>query len=165
MHVCSYPSDDVAAAGNYMGVHDPHVLAISDALGNLRAERVRAAMKWNWAMCVCPVCSRKVLLTTHGDTTGDVCHLTNVGCRCYFPSPDSPVRVCACVRACVPFLACRYTKCAWGKDELLPRSCKGQDNWGGFAFTLVDSLDTLWYVRQSVRPFVRSLARRIRRCR
>lgn len=84
-----YPSDDVAAAGNYMGVHDPHVLQLSDALGNLRAARVKAAMKWNWGM---------------------------------------------------------YVKCAFGKDELLPQTCKGQDNWGGFAFTLVDALDTLWFV-------------------
>jgi uncharacterized membrane protein YgcG len=47
-----YPSNDVAAAGNYMGVHDPHVLHLSDALASLRAARVKAAMKWNWDMCV-----------------------------------------------------------------------------------------------------------------
>jgi len=83
-----YPSDDVAAAGNYMGVHDPHVLELSDALGKIRAEKVKAAMKWNWEM---------------------------------------------------------YAKCAWGRDELLPATCGGQDNWGAFGFTLIDALDTLWY--------------------
>lgn len=82
-----YPSDKVAAAGNYMGMHDPHVLEISDALASLRAAKIKAAMKWNWDM---------------------------------------------------------YAKCAWGRDELLPASCSGQDNWGGFGFTLIDALDTLW---------------------
>ncbi|KAM0308617.1 hypothetical protein ACHAPQ_012641, partial [Fusarium lateritium] len=30
------------------------------------------------------------------------------------------------------------------KDELMPISIKGKDNFGGWAATLVDSLDTLW---------------------
>lgn len=33
-----------------------------------------------------------------------------------------------------------YTKFAYGKDELLPLSQEGQDNWGGMATTLIDSL-------------------------
>jgi hypothetical protein len=33
-----------------------------------------------------------------------------------------------------------YTKFAYGKDELLPISREGQDNWGGMATTLIDSL-------------------------
>jgi len=37
-----------------------------------------------------------------------------------------------------------YEKYAMGKDELLPMSQNGRDNWGGMAMTLVDSLDTLW---------------------
>lgn len=35
-----------------------------------------------------------------------------------------------------------YRRCSWGKDELLPISCKGHD-WFGLGLTLVDSLDTL----------------------
>ena len=37
-----------------------------------------------------------------------------------------------------------YETFAMGKDELLPMSRGGRDNWGGMAMTLVDSLDTLW---------------------
>lgn len=37
-----------------------------------------------------------------------------------------------------------YKKYAYGKDELLPLSNGGQDNWGGMGTTLVDSLSTLW---------------------
>ncbi|KAL7547199.1 hypothetical protein ACHAWF_010525 [Thalassiosira exigua] len=37
-----------------------------------------------------------------------------------------------------------YRKYAFGKDELLPLSKRGQDNWGGMGTTLVDSLSTLW---------------------
>lgn len=37
-----------------------------------------------------------------------------------------------------------YKKYAWGKDELLPLSNIGQDNWGGMGTTLIDSLSTLW---------------------
>ena len=37
-----------------------------------------------------------------------------------------------------------YETFAMGKDELLPMSKGGRDNWGGMAMTLVDSLDTLW---------------------
>lgn len=33
-----------------------------------------------------------------------------------------------------------YKKFAWGKDELLPLSNSGQDNWGSMGTTLVDSL-------------------------
>ena len=37
-----------------------------------------------------------------------------------------------------------YTKYAFGMDEILPNSRRGTNSWGGFAVTLVDSLDTLW---------------------
>jgi len=37
-----------------------------------------------------------------------------------------------------------YSQYAWGMDEILPISRRGTNNWGGFAVTLVDSLDTLW---------------------
>ena len=33
-----------------------------------------------------------------------------------------------------------YQTYAWGKDELLPLSKKGHDNWGGMGTTLIDSL-------------------------
>eukprot|EP00581_Thalassiosira_minuscula_P002038 CAMPEP_0183736060 /NCGR_PEP_ID=MMETSP0737-20130205/48414_1 /TAXON_ID=385413 /ORGANISM="Thalassiosira miniscula, Strain CCMP1093" /LENGTH=1144 /DNA_ID=CAMNT_0025969973 /DNA_START=41 /DNA_END=3475 /DNA_ORIENTATION=- len=39
-----------------------------------------------------------------------------------------------------------YKKYAYGKDELLPLSNSGQNNWGGMGTTLVDSLSTLWIV-------------------
>ena len=37
-----------------------------------------------------------------------------------------------------------YKEYAWGYDELTPMTRKGQNNWGGMATTMVDSLDTLW---------------------
>lgn len=37
-----------------------------------------------------------------------------------------------------------YRDKAWGKDEVLPRSGRGRDNWAGLAVTMVDTLDTLW---------------------
>ncbi|KAF4466222.1 transcription factor [Fusarium albosuccineum] len=37
-----------------------------------------------------------------------------------------------------------YKEHAWMKDELMPLSAKWKDNFGGWAATLVDSLDTLW---------------------
>ena len=36
-----------------------------------------------------------------------------------------------------------YEAHAWGKDELRPLSNTSRDNWGGFAVTMVDSLDTM----------------------
>jgi len=36
-----------------------------------------------------------------------------------------------------------YEKYAFGKDELLPLSGMGKNGWGGYALTMVDSLDTL----------------------
>lgn len=36
-----------------------------------------------------------------------------------------------------------YMKHAYPLDELRPLSCSGQDTWGSFSLTLVDSLDTL----------------------
>ncbi|KAH7153426.1 glycoside hydrolase [Dactylonectria macrodidyma] len=37
-----------------------------------------------------------------------------------------------------------YRQFAWMKDELLPVAAAGKDTFGGWAATLVDSLDTLW---------------------
>lgn len=37
-----------------------------------------------------------------------------------------------------------YQKYAWMRDELSPLTATGKDNFGGWAATLVDSLDTLW---------------------
>ncbi|KAG7372160.1 glycosyl hydrolase family 47 protein [Nitzschia inconspicua] len=37
-----------------------------------------------------------------------------------------------------------YETYAFGKDELKPKSMKGDNGWGGIGITLVDSLDTLW---------------------
>ena len=37
-----------------------------------------------------------------------------------------------------------YRTYAYGKDELLPQSGKGRNNWGGLSTTMIDSLDTLW---------------------
>ena len=37
-----------------------------------------------------------------------------------------------------------YREHAWGKDEVLPKSGRAQDNWGGMAVTMVDTMDTLW---------------------
>lgn len=37
-----------------------------------------------------------------------------------------------------------YKKHAWGRDELTPVTGNGKTTFGGFAATLVDSLDTLW---------------------
>jgi hypothetical protein len=36
-----------------------------------------------------------------------------------------------------------YLDYAYPKDELRPLSCTGQDTWGSYSLTLVDSLDTL----------------------
>ncbi|KAI5459307.1 glycoside hydrolase [Mariannaea sp. PMI_226] len=37
-----------------------------------------------------------------------------------------------------------YRKFAWMRDELEPLAATGKDNYGGWAATLIDSLDTLW---------------------
>lgn len=39
-----------------------------------------------------------------------------------------------------------YKQHAWGHDELKPISGRSSDNWGGIGCTLVDALDTLWYM-------------------
>ena len=36
-----------------------------------------------------------------------------------------------------------YEAHAWGRDELRPLTNTSRDNWGGFAVTMVDSLDTM----------------------
>ncbi|CAK5122063.1 unnamed protein product [Meloidogyne enterolobii] len=36
-----------------------------------------------------------------------------------------------------------YLNYAYPKDELRPLSCTGQDTWGSYSLTLIDSLDTL----------------------
>lgn len=42
-----------------------------------------------------------------------------------------------------------YEQYAFGKDELLPKSMHGHNNWGGTGTTLVDSLDTLWLMNMT----------------
>jgi len=42
-----------------------------------------------------------------------------------------------------------YETYAFGRDELLPETLKGHDNWGGMGTTLVDSLDTLWLMNMT----------------
>ncbi len=37
-----------------------------------------------------------------------------------------------------------YAKYAFGHDELMPRSLRGKDPFGGLGATILDSLDTLW---------------------
>lgn len=37
-----------------------------------------------------------------------------------------------------------YVKYAFGQDELMPRSLRGKDPFGGLGATILDSLDTLW---------------------
>ena len=37
-----------------------------------------------------------------------------------------------------------YVKYAFGHDELMPRSLRGKDPFGGLGATILDSLDTLW---------------------
>lgn len=39
-----------------------------------------------------------------------------------------------------------YKNYAFGMDEILPASRRGTNNWGGFGVTLVDTLDTLWFM-------------------
>ncbi|KAL0941175.1 uncharacterized protein CTRU02_203938 [Colletotrichum truncatum] len=59
------------------------------------------------------------------------------------PHPEAPKRQKA-VRDVFIRSYNSYKKFAWGKDELTPVSAKGRDTFGGWAATLVDSLDTLW---------------------
>lgn len=37
-----------------------------------------------------------------------------------------------------------YVTYAFGHDELMPRSLRGKDPFGGLGATILDSLDTLW---------------------
>jgi len=48
------------------------------------------------------------------------------------------------IKAGMQFVWKSYKEKAWGADELRPRSGASQNNWGGMAFTMIDSLDTLW---------------------
>lgn len=48
------------------------------------------------------------------------------------------------VKKAFKFMWGNYRQRAFGMDELLPKSGKGQNNWGNMGVTLVDSLDTLW---------------------
>lgn len=53
-----------------------------------------------------------------------------------------------------------YRKFAWMQDELLPLSATSQNNYGGWAATLIDSLDTLWIMgfKDEFNEAVRSIA-------
>ena len=48
------------------------------------------------------------------------------------------------VKKAMKFAWAGYEQYAWGMDEILPISRRGTNNWGGFAVTMIDSLDTLW---------------------
>ena len=48
------------------------------------------------------------------------------------------------VKAAMQYAWSGYEKYAFGSDELLPQSGRGNENWGKQGITLVDSLDTLW---------------------
>ena len=48
------------------------------------------------------------------------------------------------VKKAMRFAWAGYEQYAWGMDEILPISRRGTNNWGGFAVTMIDSLDTLW---------------------
>jgi hypothetical protein len=50
------------------------------------------------------------------------------------------------IRNGMKFVWAGYKTYAWGRDELKPLSKSGKDNWGGLGVTLVDSLDTLWFM-------------------
>lgn len=53
-----------------------------------------------------------------------------------------------------------YRKFAWMQDELLPLSATSKNNYGGWAATLIDSLDTLWIMgfKEDFNEAVRSIA-------
>jgi hypothetical protein len=48
------------------------------------------------------------------------------------------------VKKAMQFAWAGYEKYAFGMDEIKPASMRGENGWGGFGTTLVDSLDTLW---------------------
>lgn len=48
------------------------------------------------------------------------------------------------VKSAFTFMWGNYRQKAMGMDELLPKSGRGQNNWGNMGVTLVDALDTLW---------------------
>ncbi|DBB13854.1 TPA: hypothetical protein ACH3X3_000846 [Trebouxia sp. C0006] len=48
------------------------------------------------------------------------------------------------VKAAMQHAWSNYVKYAFGHDELMPRSLRGKDPFGGLGATILDSLDTLW---------------------
>ncbi|KAA6418245.1 MAG: mannosyl-oligosaccharide 1 [Trebouxia sp. A1-2] len=48
------------------------------------------------------------------------------------------------VKAAMQHAWSNYAKYAFGHDELMPRSLRGKDPFGGLGATILDSLDTLW---------------------
>ena len=48
------------------------------------------------------------------------------------------------VKAAMQHAWSNYVKYAFGQDELMPRSLRGKDPFGGMGATILDSLDTLW---------------------
>ncbi|KAK2058397.1 family 47 glycosyl hydrolase [Colletotrichum caudatum] len=59
------------------------------------------------------------------------------------PHPEAPQRQKA-VRDAFKKSYDAYKRYAWARDELAPVSAKGRDTLGGWAASLVDSMDTLW---------------------
>ena len=50
----------------------------------------------------------------------------------------------ALIKAAMQHAWGNYVTYAFGHDELMPRSQKGKDPFGGLGATILDSLDTLW---------------------
>ncbi|KAK1999724.1 family 47 glycosyl hydrolase [Colletotrichum falcatum] len=59
------------------------------------------------------------------------------------PHPEAPQRQKA-VRDAFKKSYDGYKRYAWARDELAPVSAQGRDTFGGWAASLVDSMDTLW---------------------
>ncbi|KAI3552259.1 glycosyl hydrolase family 47 [Colletotrichum filicis] len=86
-----------------------------------------------------PVTSFKPLPTGKPLSLPSIQHEFGVG----NPHPEAPKRQKA-VRDVFIRSWNSYKKFAWGRDELAPVSAGAKDTFGGWAATLVDSLDTLW---------------------
>ena len=69
--------------------------------------------------------------------SGDPCPLSKLGML-------MTCRRQAQVKAAMQHAWSNYVKYAFGHDELMPRSLRGKDPFGGLGATILDSLDTLW---------------------
>lgn len=60
------------------------------------------------------------------------------------PNWDGLFRRRALVKGAMQHAWSNYVMYAFGHDELMPRSLRGKDPFGGLGATILDSLDTLW---------------------